>query len=112
MAHKDALRRLKPCGDLVRAPVLSGHGYDHGPCGRINTLVSPDAPAHCQSMSLLRMITALTIVEVSFPANGGLMNTNHFYNLCLRKVRFQKSINLVSLFLGKLHVGSHTVPVL
>ncbi len=58
------------------------------------------------------MITALTTVVTSFLANGGFMNTNHFYNLCLRKVHFQKSINLVSLFLGKLHVGSHTVPVL
>jgi hypothetical protein len=55
-------------------------------------------------MRLFWSVSSLTLIATQLSTNGLFMYANYFCNLSLVNSCFQKAINLVSLFTGKLCV--------
>jgi hypothetical protein len=62
-------------------------------------------PTERPAMSLFRSIASQATIATQFTAYGGFMAANHFGYLRSIVIHFQHSINLISLFLGKLRVA-------
>ena len=60
-----------------------------------------------QTLHLLGMVAAKTVVAPDLVADRGLVTLQHGCNLALGMTHFQKRLNLVAFFLGELGVVSH-----
>ena len=107
MTDLDLVVFQQPARNLFRAPILTNFGLDQRPGFSLDSALTLLAPAHCQTMGLLRSIAALTIIAIQFSTDRPFIHANAFSNLGLIMSHFQKRIYLVSLCLGKLFVGSH-----
>src|SRR6266508_377266 len=106
----NALFLSEPARDLFRAPILFEQ-FIHGcPCLGCNSENWFRSTLQSQFMRLLWAVAALTSVVFQFAAHAGLVDANHSGNLRKRMFRFPQRINLVSLCLGKLVIGSHSAP--
>ena len=112
MADLKTVVLAEPIRYLLRAPVLTDQRFDQAPGGGFNAVPSFLPSVQSKLMSLLGAITFQPAIASKFPADRGFVNLDQVSNIRLVVSRFQKCINLVSLFMGKLRVGSHTVPVL
>src|SRR3972149_7500213 len=111
MTEANPLLLFQPTRDLFGTPILSQQALHHRPdLGGDPGYGFLFAPRR-QFMSLLRTIAAFTSIPFQFAAHAGLMNPNYICNLRKRLFGFHQRINLVSLFLGKLAVGSHSAPL-
>src|SRR5215207_7249525 len=111
MTAANPLLLYQPARDLFRTPVLPQQCFHYRPRFGGDSGHRFRPPFHRQILRLLRTITALTSVASQFAANSGFVYINHFCNLCTRMTCFLKRINLVSLLLGKLVIGSHRAPL-
>ena len=108
MAHRITHLIFHPSADLFRAPLFLNKSLYKGPDAGINP--SPGLVSFAglgQVMGLFVTISTQALVSSKFPADGRLMNANHFGNLCLIMACLQQRINSVPLLLGKLPVVSH-----
>jgi hypothetical protein len=69
--------------------------------------MSLSAPVQRLAMGLLGSIATLTTIASQLSTDGGCIHADEVGNLGLIMIHFHQRINLVSLFLGKLFVGSH-----
>src|SRR5574341_179368 len=97
--------------DLFWAPVLPQQPFYHIPCFGRNPWHTLLPAFQCDAMGLLRTIAASPSISFQFAAHRGFVYANHGSNLRTRMSCFLERINLVSLFLGKLAVGSHRAPL-
>ncbi len=106
--------RLEPIRYLLRAPFLTDQCFDQDPGGGFYAIPGFLASVQSKLMSLLGSIAFLSTIAPEFSADHGFVNLHMVCNFRLYVSRFQKyvpkgtqRVNLVSLFLGKLRVGSH-----
>ncbi len=119
MADLKTVVHLEPIRYLLWAPFLTDQRFDQDPGGRFDAIPCFLAFVQSKLMSLLGSITFLSTIASHFSADSGFVNTDYSSYLDLQMSHFQEGVpkgtqrvNLISLFLGKLRVGSHTVPVL
>ncbi len=98
---------LEPIRNLLRAPVLADQCFDQDPGGGFYAIPGFLTSVQCKLMSLLGEISSQPTIASDFSADRGFVNLHMVCNFRLYVSRFQKYVNLVSLFLGKLRVGSH-----
>jgi len=98
---------VEPARHLLRAPLLADQGFDYSPDGCIDSISGPYASVQGKLMSLLGSISFQSAISSEFSADCRLMNADQARYFGLIVSCFQKCINLVSLLLGKLRVGSH-----
>jgi hypothetical protein len=98
---------LEPIRYLLRAPFLADQCFDQDPGESFYAIPGFLASIQGKLMSLLWPITFQSTIASEFSADCGLMNLDQSCNFRLYMSCFQKYGNLVSLFLGKLRVGSH-----
>src|SRR6266508_4535047 len=111
MTDTNLLLLFQSARDLFGAPVLPQQLLYHSPRFGCDPW-HPFLPAfHCQAMGLLRTIAASPWISFQFAAHRGFVDADHFGDLRTRMSCFLEHINLVSLFLGKLGVGSHCAPL-
>jgi len=104
---------LEPIRYLLRAPILADQRFDQDPGGGCYAIPGFLTSVQSKLMSLLGSITFLSTIAPEFSADRGFVYLDQACNFRLWMSRFHKRINLVSLpKVGKLRVGSHTVPVL
>src|SRR3990172_8878066 len=120
MTDANLLLLFQPARDLFWTPILPQQALHHAPdigCDPGNRFLSA---LGCQFMGLLWTVTAFASIAIQFAADTGLVNTNHFCNLRKGMFGFLQHtpalaggarVNLVSLCLGKLVVGSHSAPL-
>ncbi len=102
-----AIITLEPIRYLLRAPFLADQCFDHVPGGGFYAIPGFLASVQSKLLSLLGSITFLSTITSKFSADRGFVNLHMVCNFRLYLSCFQKYVNLVSLFLGKLRVGSH-----
>ena len=109
----------EPAGYLLRAPFLADQRLNQVPGGSVNSISCFLASAQSKLLGLFGSIASLPSIPSQLSADRRFVNLNNVCDLRLIVSCFQKSIpkgilriNLVSLFLGKLLVETHTVPVL
>ncbi len=114
MADLKTVVHLEPIRYLLRAPFLADQRFDQDPGGDCYAIPGFLPSVQCKLMSLLGSITSLSTISSEFSADRGLVNTYYSSYLYLQMSHFQESVpkgtqrvNLISLFLGKLRVGSH-----
>ena len=107
MADLKTVVILEPIRYLLRAPFLADQCFDHDPGGDFYAIPGFLAPVQSKLLSLLGSITFLSTITSKFSADRGFVNLHMVCNFRLYMSCFQKYVNLVSLFLGKLRVGSH-----
>ena len=98
---------LEPIRYLLRAQVKTDQSFDPSPGRGIYKQFCLIASAQCQFMSLFRSISFQPTIASEFSANRGFMNPDIVRYFSLVMSCFQKYVNLVSLFSGKLRIGSH-----
>ena len=97
----------EPAGYLLRAPFLTDQRLNQVLGGGSNTISRFIVSAQCKLMGLFGTITSLYSIPSQLSAGGGFVNTNDVCNLWLVVSCVQKSINLASLFSGKLLVETY-----
>ena len=107
MADLKTVVILKPIRYLLRAPILADQCFDQDPDRSFYLISDFLASVQCKLMSLLGSITFLSTIASHFSADRGFVNTDYSSYLDLQMSHFQEGVNLISLFLGKLRVGSH-----
>jgi hypothetical protein len=98
---------LEPIRYLLRAPFLADQRFDPDPGEGIYAIQRFLASVQSKLMSLLWPITFMPTIASELSADRGFVNIDYSSYLDLRMSHFQESVNLISLFLGKLRVGSH-----
>ena len=98
---------IEPTRYLLWAPFLADHGFDHDPNDFMNSIFRFLASAHRKLMGLFGSISFQPSIPSELSADCRLVNVDQARDFGLIVSCFQKYINLVSLFLGKLRVGSH-----
>jgi len=96
---------LEPTRHMFRAQVKADQSSNPSPGRCIYERFFLAAPALCQFMGLLGPISFTIASE--FSTDRGFVNLHVVGNFRLYMSCFQKYVNLVSLFMGKLRVGSH-----
>ena len=107
MADLKTVVLLEPIRYLLRAPFLADQRFDQDPGGGFNAISGFLTSVQSKLMGLLGSISFQPTIPSKLSADRGLMNPDKVRNLRLVVSCFQKCINLVSLFPGKLRVGSH-----
>ena len=107
MADLKTVVILEPIRCLLRAPFLADQHFDQGPGGGIYAISGFLASVPSKLMSLLGSITFLSTIASKFSADRGFVYLDEECYFGLVMSCFQKYVNLVSLFSGKLRVGSH-----
>ena len=107
MADLKTVVHLEPIRYLLRAPFLADHGFDQDPGGGFYAIPGFLASVQRKLMSLLGSITFQSTIASKFSADCGFVNLDKVSNIRLVMSCFHKRINLVSLSMGKLLVGSH-----
>ncbi len=107
MADLKVVVFLEPIRYLLRAPFLADQCLNQDPGEGIYAIQRFLASVQSKLMSLLWPITFLPTIASEFSADRGFVNLHMVCNFRLYVSCFQKYVNLVSLFLGKLRVGSH-----
>ena len=102
----------EPARHLLRAPVLADQCFDQNPSRGFDAAPSLLPSVQSKLMCLFGSIASQTPIPTQLPADRRLMNPDKVRNFRLVVSCFQKCRNLISLFTGKLHVDTHTVPVL
>ncbi len=98
---------FEPARYLLWAPFLANQGFDQKPRGCIDAISGSYTSVQGKLMSLFGSISFQSAISSEFSADCRLMNADQARNFGLIVSCFQKCINLVSLFLGKLRVASH-----
>ncbi len=98
---------FQPTRCLFRAPVLAEQCFDQGPGGDFDAILGFLASVQTKLMCLFGSISFHSTITSQFSADRGFVNIDLTRNFRLVVCCFHKGINLVSLFLGKLCVGSH-----
>src|SRR3990170_7819093 len=111
MADTDTLLLLQPARDLFGAPVLPQQFLHQSPQLIRNPWHGFSPAFQSQAVRLLWAITALTFIPAQLSADGGFVRFKYLGDLGLVVSHFLQGINLVSLFPGKLGVGSHSAPL-
>ena len=107
MADLKTMVILEPIRYLLRAPFLADQCFDQDPGGGCYAIPGFLAPVQSKLLSLLGPVTFLSTIASEFSADRGFVNLDKLCDFRLFISCFQKYVNLVSLFLGKLRVGSH-----
>ena len=107
MADLKTVIILEPIRYLLRAPFLADQRFDQDPGGGFYAIPGFLSSVQSKLMSLFGAIPFLSTIASHFSANRGLVNTDYSSYLDLQMSHFQEGVNLISLFLGKLRVGSH-----
>ncbi len=98
---------LESARHLLRAPVLADERFDRVLAGRDYVTRWFFASALSQLMRLLGSTASQSAIAFQLPADGGFVNLDPGRNLRLTMSRFQKRMNLASLFPDMLCAGSH-----
>jgi hypothetical protein len=98
---------LEPVRCLLRAPFLADQRFDQDPGEGFYAIPGFLTSVQSKLLSLLGSVTFLSTMASEFSADRGFVNLHMVCNFRLYVSCSQKCINLVSLFLGKLRVGSH-----
>ena len=106
MADLKTVVHLEPIRYLLRAPFLADQRFDQDPGGGCYAIPGFLASVQSKLMSLLWSITSQPTITSKFSADCGFVNFDQVSNIRLIMSCFQKCIKLVSLYSGKLHVGS------
>ena len=93
--------------DLLWTPVQADHTLDQFPIFWFDPGVDFRLPFLGESLRLFGPISSPSVITSEFSADCGLMDTDCFSDLCLVKACLQKCVDMVSLIVGKLCVGSH-----
>jgi len=113
MTDLKAIVVLEPARHLLRTQVKADQSFDQSPGRRIDARFGSPLSSHSHAMGLLGPVASQSSIAPELATDRGLMSTNRVGNLSLLMTCFLKSVYLVSLpKVGKLCVGSHTVPVL
>ena len=112
MTDLKAIVVLEPARHLLRTQVKADQSFDQSPGRRINARFGSPLSSPSHAMGLLGPVASQSSIAPELATDRGFMSTNRVGNLSLLMTCFLKSVYLVSLSLGKLCVGSHTVPVL
>ena len=107
MADPETVVRLETIRHLLRAPFLADQRFGQDPGKGIYAIQRFLASVQRKLVRLLGSITFLSTIASQFSADRRLVNTDYSGYLDLRMSHFQESVYLISLFLGKLRVGSH-----
>ena len=107
MADLKTVVVLEPIRYLLRAPFLADQRFDQSPGGGFYAIPGFLASVQSKLLGLFGSITFLSTITSKFSADRGFVNLHMVCNFRLYMSCFQKYVNLVSLFLGKLRVGSH-----
>ena len=107
MAYLKTVVHLVPIRYLLRAPFLADQPFDQDPGEGVSAIQRFLALIQRKLMSLFGAIPFLSTIASHFSADRGLVNTDYSSYLDLQMSHFQEGVNLISLFLGKLRVGSH-----
>jgi hypothetical protein len=105
MTDLDGSILAQPPRDLLRTPIKTQLGFDRVLCFPKDANSPVPVAIEGFEMGLLGSIASLATIPTQLPTYGGFMAANHSGYLCLVMTYFQQSINLVSLFLGKLRVA-------
>lgn len=111
VAEANALFLFEPARDLLWAPILLEQFLDRCPYLGGNAEHRLGSPLQGKFMCLLRAIASLASIAFEFATYARFIHTNHFGDFGKRVFVFPQRINLVSLCLGKLVIGSHIVPM-
>src|SRR3990172_1601176 len=111
MTDTDILLLLQPARNLFGAPVLPQQSLHQSPHVGSNPWQGFLPALQGQTVRLLRAITASAFISEKLSADGRFVHFKHLRDLGLVMSHFLQGINLVSLFLGKLGVGSHSAPL-
>jgi len=107
LTDPQALLLFQPARDLFRAPSLSQQALHPRPDFSSQPQDAFLSAIHCQFMRWLWTLTALASIAFQCAAHAGLVNANHTDDLHECMFGFPQRINLVSLGLGQLVLGSH-----
>jgi len=105
MADVEGMSTLQSPRYLLWTPVQSDLFVDQVPGQTLNTLSRDVSAVKSIFVRLFRSISSQTVIAFQFSAGCLFIPQNHLRNLCLFITHFQQSINLVSLFTGKLFVS-------
>lgn len=111
MAEGNTVFSVEPQTNLFGVPVLPQQASNISPSRVTDTWVGFREPTFLgQLLCLLRAITTKICVAVNLAASGQFMTVQYHCDSHLVHSSFQKGINLVSFFLGKLSVA-HCAPL-
>jgi hypothetical protein len=95
----------KPSTNLLRTPVVLHETLDQDSCIWRDSSRDGLCPSNLGKMlGLLRPVSATATVAAPFSTDCRFMDTDYFSDFGLKKSCFHKSVNLASLFSGKLFV--------
>jgi len=103
----DTVISVQPTRNLFWAPIQAYFSFDQHPSFWQNTICRLPLPFYSLAVGLLGTIAATSTIATQLTTDGGFMYSNHTSDLGLVVFHFLQRINLVSLYLGKLCVGSH-----
>ena len=93
--------------DLLWAPVQTDQTLDQFLNFWFDPGVAFRLSSPCESLGLFGPLSSRSPITPEFSVVGGFMDTDCFSDLCLVKACLQKCVDMVSLIVGKLCVGSH-----
>jgi hypothetical protein len=105
MANLNSMIFMQPSRNLLGAPVQAQLGFDNVPGFLKDANMPVLVVIESFKLRLFSSLSSSTTVTVQLSADGGFMATNLFGSLGLVMTYFQKSINLISLFMSKLCVA-------
>jgi hypothetical protein len=107
MADAQVLLLLQPAGNLFGTPILSQQFLHQRLLRRADAAFAFRFAFGRQTMRLLRTVPASSLIPFQFAADGRFMDPDHLCDFGPRMSALVQGINPVSLFLGKLAVGSY-----
>jgi hypothetical protein len=107
VTNLDIIVFQQPARNLFWAPFHTNFGFHQRPGFSLDPAFNLLSPPLRQGICLLWSITSLTTISAQLSTYRGFIHSYKFGDLGLIYSHFHKRIYLVSLFLGKLFVGSH-----
>src|SRR3972149_11746371 len=113
MTNSYLLAFFKPSRNLFRTPILAQFLFYHFPGLCRNPFHGCGVPSSFAGffICLFRTIASFTRISAQFSANCRFMYLKFFGYFCRAVLHSLQCRNLVSLFRGKLFVGSHRTPL-
>ena len=100
---------IQPPRYLFRDPILLNQLFNPLPSFRRDARLGLVSSAERQAVGMFGTLLPLTAIIIQFPTSGRFIDTDGISKFGLVVTHFLKGINLVSLCLGKLLIGVHTV---